>query len=56
MPSLLDLQTKIRLGYPLNPEEQAFLMKAADQSGVESERKWQGWSESPDSVVDQITE
>ena len=56
MPALAHVQEKIRLGIPLNPEEEAFSLKYTNSRGVESTRKWNGWAESPDSVIDRITE
>lgn len=54
MISLAIIQEKIRLGYALNPSEQAFVDKSTDDRGRISARKFSGLSEPPDSIADRL--
>lgn len=52
MPHLANLQLKVKAGYKLTPEELLFMEKSANEDGVPSRRKFEGWKEYPDSVMD----
>lgn len=56
MPAREHVKKKIQLGYELTAEQEAFVMKATNDQGEMSRRKWQGLEEYPNSAIDNLSQ